>query len=46
MENGLCDADSDIRVTLPGGDLMVRLSGGEVFLTGGAETVFTGSFEY
>ncbi|MBQ6610100.1 MAG: carbamoyl-phosphate synthase large subunit [Oscillospiraceae bacterium] len=46
VENGLCDADSDIRVTLPGGDLMVRLSGGEVFLTGGAETVFTGSFEY
>ena len=46
VENGLCDADSDILVTLPGGDLTVRLSGGEVFLTGGAETVFTGSFEY
>ena len=46
VENGLCDPDTDIRVTLPGGDLIVRLSGGEIFLTGGAETVFTGSFEY
>ena len=29
-----------------GGVAIVRLSGGEVFLTGGAATVFTGSFEY
>ena len=46
IANGLCDEDTDIRVTLPGGDLTVRVSGGEVFLTGGAEIVFTGSFEY
>ena len=47
VENGLCDPDTDIRVTLPGGDLTVRIgSDGEIFLTGGTETVFTGSFEY
>ena len=46
VENGLCDAGTDIRVTLPGGDLTVRYEEGRVFLTGGATEVFSGTFVY
>ena len=46
VENGCCDAGTDVRVTLPGGDLTVRYQEGRVFLTGGATEVFRGTFEY
>ena len=46
VENGHCDAGTDVRVALPGGDLTVRYQNGRVFLTGGAVEVFSGSFEY
>ncbi len=47
VENGFCDRGTDVRVTLPGGDLTVCYDGdGRVLLTGGATVVFTGSFEY
>ena len=41
---GLCDRGADILVRLRGGDLVVNV-GDTVFLTGGAETVFTGEVE-
>ena len=44
--NGFCDEGTDIKVTLPGGDLTVNYSKGRVYLTGGATVVFSGSFEY
>ena len=46
VENGYCDQGTDVRVTLPGGDLTVNYSEDRVLLTGGATTVFTGTFEY
>ena len=46
VENGFCDAGSDVRVTLPGGDLTVRYENGRVTLTGGATEVFSGTFMY
>ena len=46
IANGLCDSDTDIRVTLPGGDLLVHYSENHVLLTGGATIVFRGEFEY
>ena len=46
VENGFCDAGTDVRVALPGGDLTVRYQEGRVFLTGGAVEVFSGTFEY
>ena len=45
-ENGLCRPDAPIRVTMPGGELQVRLTPERVYLTGPAVTVFEGSFEY
>ena len=46
VENGFCEKNSDIRVTLPGGDLIVNYSDDHILLTGGANTVFNGFFEY
>ena len=46
VENGYCDAGTDVKVSLPGGDLTVRYQDGRVFLTGGATEVFSGTFEY
>ncbi|NLC78822.1 MAG: diaminopimelate epimerase, partial [Ruminococcaceae bacterium] len=43
---GLCDMDTDITVTLRGGDLVINYkSDGTVTMTGGAATVFCGSIE-
>jgi carbamoyl-phosphate synthase large subunit len=46
VENGLCQRGSDVRVTLPGGELLVRVTEDRVYLTGGVQTVFEGQFEY
>ncbi|MBQ3276298.1 MAG: carbamoyl-phosphate synthase large subunit [Oscillospiraceae bacterium] len=46
IENGWCERDADIRVTLLGGELTVNVSDGGVRLTGGATTVYRGSFEF
>ena len=45
VENGFCDKDTDITVKLRGGDLMIRVADGTVYLTGGARTVFEGVVE-
>lgn len=46
VENGYCREGEDITVKLLGGDLLVNYSAGSVTLTGGATTVFEGTFEY
>ena len=45
-ENGLCDKGSDVKVSLLGGELTVNYSDARVLLTGGANIVFEGSFQY
>ncbi len=45
-ENGMCYKNTDIKVKLPGGDLIVRYTDDAVFLTGNAVTVFSGTFDY
>jgi carbamoyl-phosphate synthase large subunit len=46
VENGLCGQGADVIVKLPGGDLTVNYRDGRATLTGGAEFVFDGTFEY
>ena len=46
VENGFCDKGTDVRVTLPGGDLTVNYTDDRVVLTGSANVVFSGTFEY
>ena len=46
VENGYCDAGSDVKVSLLGGDLIVNYTPEKVTLTGNAKLVFEGSFEY
>ena len=44
---GWLDEGEDIRVSLPGGDLLIAWQpGGDVFMTGPAETVFEGELAY
>ena len=45
-ENGLCDKGHDIKVSLLGGELTVNYTDERVLLTGGANIVYEGSFEY
>ena len=45
-ENGLVEKGRDIKVSLPGGDLTVNYSDERVILTGSAQIVYEGSFEY
>ncbi|MCL2488055.1 MAG: carbamoyl-phosphate synthase large subunit [Oscillospiraceae bacterium] len=42
VEMGYCEKDTDIKVKLRGGDLIVRYTDETVTLTGTAETVYTG----
>ena len=42
---GLCRADGDVTVKLPGGDLSVRVENGRVLLTGDAAFVYEGEVE-
>ncbi len=46
VENGLCDKGSDVKVSLLGGELTVNYSDERVLLTGGANIVYEGAFEY
>ncbi len=46
VESGFCDRGTDVKVTLPGGDLTVNYSDDRVLLTGGATAVFSGTFDY
>ena len=43
--NGHCDKGADIKVLLPGGELIVKYTDDAVFMTGSCETVFTGVVE-
>ena len=43
--NGYCDKDTDIKVQLPGGELIVNYSGEIVYMTGGCVKVFEGTVE-
>lgn len=45
-ENGLCEAGSDVKVILLGGELTVNYTPERVLLTGGANVVYEGSFQY
>jgi len=40
--NGHCDKDTDIKVQLPGGELIVRYTDEAVFMTGNCVKVFEG----
>ena len=45
--NGYCKRDTDIKISLRGGELSVKWSAdGDVYLTGLAQTVFTGEIAY
>ena len=45
--NGYCKRNTDIKISLRGGELSVKWSAdGNVYLTGSAQTVFTGEFAY
>ena len=45
--NGYCKRDTDIKISLRGGELSVKWSAdGDVYLTGPAQTVFTGEIAY
>lgn len=43
--NGFCQLNSDVTVSLPGGELVVRVMEGTVFLTGNAVLAFQGEVE-
>lgn len=45
VECGYCDKDAEIRVMLPGGDLMIRYTDDEVIMTGSAQKVYDGVVE-
>ncbi|MBR3545912.1 MAG: carbamoyl-phosphate synthase large subunit, partial [Oscillospiraceae bacterium] len=46
VENGLCDAGTDVTVSVLGGELIVNYTPERVLLTGGVTLVYDGSFEY
>ena len=46
VENGWCDAGTDVRVSVLGGELTVNYTRERVLLTGGVTLVYDGSFEY
>jgi carbamoyl-phosphate synthase large subunit len=43
--NGHCDRDTDIKVQLLGGDLIIRYTGDQVYMTGDCIKVFEGTVE-
>jgi len=43
--NGYCDKDTDIKVQLPGGDLIIRYTDETVYMTGDCVKVFDGTVE-
>ena len=46
VENGLCDMGTDVKVSVPGGELIVNYTREKVLLTGSVTYVYDGSFEY
>ena len=46
VENGICQNGTDVKVELPGGDLIVNYCDGNATLTGSATFIFEGTFEY
>ena len=46
MKNGFCEENKNITVKLPGGDLLVKYAENGIVLTGDAEIVYDGEFEY
>jgi carbamoyl-phosphate synthase large subunit len=45
VENGFCKKDTDITVKLPGGDLTIRYTNDNVYMTGSATISFNGTIE-
>lgn len=45
VENGYCKKNEDITVKLKGGDLLIKYTDDNVYMTGGATTVFEGTVE-
>jgi carbamoyl-phosphate synthase large subunit len=43
--NGYCDKDTDIKVKLPGGELIIRYTDEAVYMTGDCQKVFEGTVE-
>ena len=43
--NGHCDSSTDIKVQLPGGELLINYTGETVYMTGGCVKVFDGIVE-
>jgi len=46
IENGLCSANETVTVKTRGGDLLVKYTYDNIFLTGNAEMIFTGTTEF
>ena len=46
IENGLCSANETVTVKTRGGDLFVKYTYDNIFLTGNAEMIFTGTTEF
>ena len=46
VKNGFCEENKNITVKLPGGDLLVKYAENGIVLTGDAEIVYDGEFEY
>ena len=46
VENGFCAKGEDVTVKVPGGELIVNYTDDEIYLTGNAEHVFSGTVEY
>ncbi len=46
VQNGYCQKNTDINVSLPGGTLIVNYSDDGIILTGSVTQVYRGSFEY
>ncbi len=43
--NGFCDENADIRVRLPGGELIISYKNGSVYMTGPAELAYIGTVD-
>ena len=46
IENGLCSANETVTVKTRGGHLLVKYTYDNIFLTGNAEMIFTGTTEF
>jgi carbamoyl-phosphate synthase large subunit len=46
VERGLCDKGVDVTVKVRGGELVVNYTDEQIYLTGGTETVYSGTIEF